>query len=77
MSVQSLIKEGVAVALVVVVVGIVLHQLSLKVYGPHNLNNKGMYALHLAATVFVSHLLLEWAGANRWYCVHGTACLKK
>jgi hypothetical protein len=66
--------EALKLALVFIVVGVVLHFVSLKVMGSHNLNDMKMYAVHLGATAVVAHLLLEAQGVNKWYCKNGVAC---
>jgi hypothetical protein len=69
----QLAKEAVYVGVVVVVLGIVLHMLSLKVRA-HNLNDMKVYAAHLFATAVLAHLAMEYAGVNKWYCSNGVAC---
>ena len=42
-------------------------------YGLSMLMNNQLLVVFL--TGFIGHLLFEIAGANRWYCKHGKACL--
>ena len=71
---NNLLKEAVVISLFIVVIGVVLHHLTVQFWRPHDLNNMTMYAVHLAGTAFVAHILLELSGLNRWYCKHGNAC---
>ena len=73
---EQLVKEAVSVGVVVVVIGLVLHMISLKLKA-HDLNNMTVYSVHLFATAVLAHLLMEYAGVNAWYCSNGVACLRK
>lgn len=71
---QDLLKEVLGVGLILVVVGLALHLLTVHFYGQHDLNNMGIYALHLFGAGVVVHLLCEYSGINKWYCQNGNAC---
>ena len=71
---KDLLKELLGVGIIVVVVGLVLHLLSLHLYGPHDLNDMRMYVLHLFGIGVAVHLICEMSGINKWYCQHGNAC---
>jgi len=67
-------SEAFAVGLLVVLIGVVLHYISLKIYGPHDLNNMGIFMVHLFIIGIITHLLCEFTGINKWYCTNGVAC---
>ena len=67
-------KELLGVALIVVVAGLVLHLVSVEIYGAHNLNDMKVYGAHLVVTGILAHLVCELTGINHWYCKNGLAC---
>ena len=70
----ALSYEALAVGVVTVLLGVVLHHLSLQFYGQHDLNDMKMFAVHLFFIGVVVHLLCEVTGVNKWYCSNGVAC---
>jgi hypothetical protein len=66
--------EALYVGVVFVVLGLVLHMVSLKVKS-HDLNNMTTYSVHLFATAVLAHLFMEYVGVNKWYCSNGNACM--
>lgn len=67
-------KELLGVVVIVVLVGVVLHLVSLKLYGAHNMNDMKVYGVHLVVIAIVAHLICELTGINHWYCKNGVAC---
>ena len=63
---MNLLIEAVVVGLVVVLLGNGIYRLPSK-------NVKNLHYL-LFLTGFAAHFIFEWIGANKWYCIHGTAC---
>lgn len=70
----ALYSEALVVGVMVVLLGVVLHHLTIHIYGPHDLNDMKMFAIHLFFIGVVTHLLCEAVGVNRWYCDNGVAC---
>jgi amino acid permease len=71
---NSVAFEALIVGLLVIVIGMVLHYISLKVYGEHDLNDMKVFAIHLFVIGIITHLLCEYTGINKWYCTNGVAC---
>ncbi len=71
---NSLFVEALVVGLIVLVFGVALHYISLKTYGSHDLNDVKIYGAHLFLIGVAVHLLCEFTGINKWYCVNGIAC---
>lgn len=69
-----IVIEAVSVGILVVVLGVIFHFLSLKLYGDHDLNNMYMFAIHLFFIGIITHLVCEYSGLNKWYCKNGIAC---
>ncbi len=72
---EKLVMESLYVGVVFVVLGLVLHMVSLKVK-PHNLNNMTTYSVHLFITAVLAHLIMEYLDVNKWYCTNGNACMR-
>jgi cytochrome c oxidase assembly factor CtaG len=70
---KEFLAEVVAVGVLVVVVGYLLHRAALYV-GYHDLNNMKSYATHLFLTGALVHVFAELSGINAWYCDMGVAC---
>jgi hypothetical protein len=70
---MSVLIEAVFVAIIVIIVGFALHLTAMR-FGSHDLNDASVYAGHLAAIGFATHLLCEGMGLNKWYCKNGSAC---
>jgi hypothetical protein len=70
----SLLKEATVVGVIAAIVGIVLHTVSLHVYGHHDLNDMVMFAGHLFGVGVLVHVIAEYTGVNKWYCTNGLAC---
>jgi uncharacterized membrane protein len=71
---SSVFFEAFTVGLLVMIIGIVLHYVSLKIYGPHDLNDIVVFLVHLFIIGVITHLLCEFTGVNKWYCTNGVAC---
>ena len=71
---SGVLIEAVIVGILVILIGTILHILSMKLYGKHDLNNMAIYAVHLFVVGIVTHLICEVTGMNKWYCKNGTAC---
>ena len=71
---MDILKEALAVGILTVVIGVVLHVVSLKIYGDHDMNDMKMYAMHLFAIGILAHVICEYTGINKWYCSNGVAC---
>ena len=71
---STIFFEAFTVGLLVVAIGIVLHYVSLKIYGPHDLNDMSVFLVHLFIIGIITHLLCEFTGVNKWYCTNGAAC---
>ena len=72
----EVLKEGLSVGILTIIVGVVLHMVSLKFYGPHDLNDMKMFAVHLFFIGMLAHIICEYTGINKWYCSNGVACRK-
>lgn len=66
--------EALTVGLLVMAIGLVLHYVSLKIYGPHDLNDMSVFLVHLFIIGIITHLSCEFTGVNKWYCDNGAAC---
>ena len=66
--------EAFMVGLLVIVIGIVLHYITLQIIGHHDLNDMKVFAIHLFVIGIITHLLCEFTGINKWYCTNGIAC---
>lgn len=71
---MNILVEAGSVGLLVVIIGFLLHWISLKVYGAHNLNDITVFLGHLFIIGVIVHLVCEYSGINRWYCKNGLAC---
>lgn len=67
-------KELVGVALIVLFIGIILHNIALNTHGAHDLNDTYIYGAHLVSAGIATHIFCEMTGINRWYCNNGVAC---
>lgn len=70
----AIFSEAFAVSIIVVLIGLVLHYLTVQIYGYHDLNNMYIFVLHLFTIGLITHLLCEATSINKWYCSNGTAC---
>lgn len=70
---QSLLSEALVVGLMSLVVGVIVHSVSMKLK-KHNMNDMTVYALHLFVIGILVHLIFQYAGINKWYCTNGIAC---
>jgi hypothetical protein len=71
---MNILTEAGAVGVLTILIGVVLHMVSLHVYGPHDLNDMKMFAVHLFMIGVLAHLICEYTGINKWYCKNGFAC---
>ena len=67
-------KELLGVVIIVLLIGLVLHYISLHLYGAHDLNDMKVYGAHLVVIGIMTHLVCELTGINHWYCRNGVAC---
>ena len=72
--ISNVFIEAFMVGLLVIVIGIVLHYITLQIMGPHDLNDMKVFAIHLFVIGIITHLLCEFTGINKWYCTNGAAC---
>lgn len=76
----NLLIEAIVVGLVITVVGSIISWLIRFVWKssvPENCKDWNKYyvmEIALFLTGFLSHLLFEGAGLNKWYCKNGFAC---
>jgi len=70
----AVLIEALFVGIIVVVIGVIGHIVTLKLYGHHDLNDMYMFAGHLFMIGVAVHLICEFVGINKWYCNNGTAC---
>jgi hypothetical protein len=70
----AIFSEALALGAICVLVGIVLHYLTVQIYGHHDLNSMSIFVVHLFVIGVGSHLLCEATGINKWYCTNGIAC---
>ena len=80
---MSLIKEAIAVGFLTLVVGSVVAYVLGMMFGVDlptvckNWNKNHIMELSLFITGFLIHILCEFTGLNKWYCINGRACSKK
>ena len=69
---MDLLSEGVIVGLVVIIVGL----LTKKILNYLEINLPDEYEEYIVLFLigFISHILFEYIGFNKWYCEHGNAC---
>ena len=70
---QSLLYEALGIGLMALVVGVIVHSVSMKIK-KHDMNDMTVYAIHLFVIGILVHLIFQYAGINKWYCTNGTAC---
>jgi hypothetical protein len=70
---QGLIFEALAVGVMALVVGVIVHAVSMKVKD-HDMNDMTVYAIHLFVIGVLVHMIFQYAGINKWYCTNGIAC---
>ena len=74
MDLKALLMEAFAVGIVVVMLGYlvvyVMEHMKLKM----NRNNQMILGFFILG--FITHLVCEFTGVNKWYCKNGQACLK-
>jgi len=72
---QRLMMEAIAVGLLVVLLGYVVvyfvESMKLKI------NRDKQMIIGFFILGFLTHILCEFTGINKWYCKNGRACLKK
>lgn len=73
--VQILI-EGVIVGIVIVILGyFIVYDLNKYIMDYLNIKNKKFIKLmNLFMSGFLTHILFELGGFNKWYCKNGNAC---
>jgi hypothetical protein len=72
---KNLLTEAIIVGISLVIIGMAIHLLINKIH-PHDMNNNGVLVIHFFIIGIVVHLLSEYFGINKWYCLHGVACSK-
>lgn len=70
---QSLASEAVAVGVMTLIIGVVVHAVSMKLK-EHDMNDMTIYAIHLFVIGILVHLICQYTGINKWYCNNGVAC---
>ena len=70
---QSLATEAIAIGVMTLIVGVIVHAVSMKLK-EHDMNDMTIYAIHLFAIGVLVHLICQYAGINKWYCTNGIAC---
>ena len=79
---MSLIKEAIAVGFLNLLVGSVVGYVLGMMFGVDlpavckNWNKNHIMELSLFITGFLIHILCEFTGLNKWYCINGRACSK-
>ena len=71
---QRLMMEAIAVGLLVVLLGyvVVYFMESMKL----KMNRDKQMIIGFFMLGFLTHILCEFTGVNKWYCKNGRACLK-
>lgn len=63
------------------IVGIILLIISVPIMGVVNtyMKNFGQWKFYTSTVLigFLTHILFEFSGVNKWYCTNGSACKKK
>ena len=70
---KSLISETLAIGVMTLVVGVIVHAVSMKIK-EHDMNDMTIYAIHLFVIGVLVHLICQYSGINKWYCTNGVAC---
>ena len=77
---KQLIIEGLVVGIVLVIIGVIFTNL-FKFINNNNLpdvcknwNKNYIMEMNLFLIGFITHMLFEMIGANKWYCSNGYAC---
>lgn len=66
---MRLLKESLFVGVFISVLGLILHYLSMKYYEEHDMNKYKTLGLHLFLIGVSGHLILEYFGVNKMYCL--------
>jgi hypothetical protein len=56
---MSLLKDSLICGIMLAVIGVIFHIVSLKVYGPHDLNDTKIFAGHLLIVGVITHVVKE------------------
>ena len=80
---MSLVKEAIAVGFLNLLVGTVVGYVLSMLFGVNlpavckNWNKNHIMELSLFLSGFLIHIICEFTGLNKWYCINGRACSKK
>jgi hypothetical protein len=68
---NNLIKESLIVGVFISVLGLLLHHLA-SMYIVHDMNDYKIFGYHLFIIGVLGHLILEYFGVNKMYCLEKT-----
>jgi len=75
---MNILIEALIVGVITAVVGLIVSYGVMYIEKPESVKNFDHWwsiVVSFFITGFLIHLLCEFSGVNRWYCVHGSACL--
>jgi hypothetical protein len=68
---MSLIQEALIVGVFISILGLLLHHLA-SMYMKHDMNDYKIFGYHLFVIGVLGHLILEYFGVNKMYCLEKT-----
>lgn len=76
----DLIKEILFVGMLTMIIGLIISYITMYIGSPiqtKQFDHWGSVAFSFVVTGMLIHIICEYTGINKYYCVHGVACRTK